>query len=471
MKKISLCIIFVILVSKCFAVNMQKLRISQNNRFLVKQDGSPFVWIGDTNWFFAKLPPTTIERILDQRMNQGFTVMLVSCREKLYNGTGPGDILAPNEEWWSYLDEYIEKCKQRNLYTAITLGWWGKAKNHSKQQLYEYGKWVGNRYKDSNNVIWLTLGEAGSHSRKTSIPDGHIRALVNGIREGDSGNKLLTIHADYRRGTSITADGDICDFNNWQTSQWCCRDDLPRNDHRTWTVWEAIEYDYNKMYNKRPKPTLDSEAWYENNKDFCGATAFQIRRRAYFTILAGAFGHTYGAGGIWDGLSAEKKCSKSALEALEYPGANDIGHLSMLLHSLGGDYLKLKPNQSIILEGNSNNYDFHIQASVTSDKRNAFIYSASDFPYTIDLTDFPGNAILAKWFNPRNGKYQHSSDLHITLDNTPYEFDPPGEDGAGHDWLLVLKILDAKSNSRIPGRIRQIESIHHSIERGMTIDF
>jgi hypothetical protein len=71
--------------------------------------------------FFAKLPPATIDNILDRRSAQGFTIMFVSCREKLYNGAGPGKVSQPNEAWWSYLDEYVAKCAARNMYVGITL--------------------------------------------------------------------------------------------------------------------------------------------------------------------------------------------------------------------------------------------------------------------------------------------------------------------------------------------------------------
>jgi hypothetical protein len=310
MKNTRILFLFVSMVLNFIASGQQlKLQIGPEKRFLVKEDGTPFVWIGETNWFFAKLPPKTIEKILDKRSSQGYTIMFVSCREKLYNGDGPGSINNPNEKWWRYLDDYIAKCEKRNMYVGITLGWWGKLKSSTESELYNYGKWVGDRYKNNNNIVWLTLGEAGSHLRKTTLPGEKLRALVKGIRDGDIGDKLLTIHADYKRGTSLTADGKLCDFNNWQTSQWESPDDLPKKDKRSWTVWEAIEYDYNKLYNGLPKPTLDAEAMYENNKDFCGATPFEIRRRAYFTIFAGAFGHTYGAGGIWDGLTSERGCS------------------------------------------------------------------------------------------------------------------------------------------------------------------
>lgn len=425
--------------------DMQKLKIGPDNRFLVKENGEPFVWIGETNWFFAKLPPTTIDQILEKRSKQGFTVMFVSCRESLYNGGGgPGGINSPNEAWWSYLDDYIEKAEKKNLYVAITLGWWPIAKKNSAGNLYNYGKRVGNRYKDSNNVIWLTLGESGSHNRKGTIPDNKMSSLVNGIRDGDTGNKLLTIHADYKRGTSISNDGDLCDFNNWQTSQWNAPTDLARKGPKVGggTVWDAITYDYNKMYNGKPKPTLDSEAKYENNKDFGGATPFTIRRRAYYTIFAGAFGHTYGAGGIWDGLNSGEGNSKDALGALNYHGAEDMGHLSSFLHGLGDNLLKMRPDQNIIKSHNPDSYDTHIQASVAGDRSFTLVYSASDSPYTLDLTRLhskgPSKGLSAKWYNPRENTYQKDKGRPYNNTISNQEFDPPGDSGAGNDWILML---------------------------------
>lgn len=427
-----------LLFSSGLCAQMQKLKIDDNNRFLVKGDGSPFVWIGETNWFFAKLPPATIDSILDTRSKQGFTIMFVSCREKLYNGEGPGSLGVPNKAWWSYLDEYIAKCAQRNLYVAIALGWWGVAKANTETDLYNYGKWVGTRYKDHNNIVWLTLGEAGGHLRKSELPDSKINALVNGIRDGDTGNKLLTIHADFKRGTSISNDGEICDFNNWQTSQWCCLDDLPRKDKRTWKVWEAIEYDYNKRYNGKAKPTIDAEAWYENNKDFCNASAFNIRRRAYFTLFAGAFGHTYGAGGIWDGLNSGQGCSGKAMDAISYKGASHMGYISSFLHGLGKGFLKLTPNQKMIVEGNSDSYDSHIQAAVAHDNTFALIYSASDAAYGLNVSKLVGNTISGMWYNPRTNNYLTENMVLLSDKTKVHKIDPPGELGPGNDWVLIL---------------------------------
>lgn len=430
-------LLFLLLFTIPSVAQTQKLKISDDHRFLVREDGSPFVWIGETNWFFAQLPPATIDRILDTRSAQGFTVMSISCRQDLYNGRGgPGRLDSLNEAWWAYLDEYVAKCAQRNMYVGLTLGWWGLATDHSAAELYDYGRWVGHRYRNDNNIVWLTLGEAGSYSRKDTLASDKLAALVRGIREGDTGDKLLTVHADYRRGTSLTDDTALCDFNNWQTSQWCCRDDLPKNDDRRWTVWEAIAYDYQQSYDGTPKPTLDAEAWYENNRDFCGATPFHIRRRAYFTIFAGAFGHTYGAGGIWDGLTEPDSCSRTALGALSYPGAADIGRLSRLLHSLDDGFLMLRPDQSLIVGENPDSYDTHRQATVAHDSSFALVYSASDTPYTIDLTKL-SDSLLFVWHNPRADEQAYDI-MAVSDSERTHSFDPPGETGAGNDWVLMV---------------------------------
>ncbi len=208
------------------------------------------------------------------------------------------------------------------MYAAVGLSWvinhWSRfdkagdpATRFSETDFYNYGKWVGNRFKDRNNIIWLGLNE----STYLTAPVNKIKAVCKGIRDGDSGNKLLTLHPLAGGGTSDVF-GDFVDFNAWQTARFLAPANLPyrfrvpRVDDRvsgadvegTLTVWEAIAADYNQT---PAKPVIDMEAWYEGHLDDmpvgstnCRATAWHCRRRAYFVILSGSFGHTYGAQGL-----------------------------------------------------------------------------------------------------------------------------------------------------------------------------
>ena len=418
---------------------LPQLEIGPNGRFLVTEDGDAFVWVGDTNWDFPQLSPSERDRLLDRRQEQGFTVMFISSEEPLYNGQGSPygeDITELNEVWWDYLEEYVDEAAKRGMYVGITLGWWRHVLRSDSEDLYENGFNVAQRLNGKHNVIWLVAGESGAHHRKTTIPREKMEAIVGGIRAGDEDDKLLTIHADYRRGTSISEDAALVDFNNWQTSQWCCRDDLPRNDEREWTVWEAIAFDYGQHYDTPSgvKPTIDSEPWYENNKDFCGTTPFHIRRRAYFTLLAGAFGVHYGAGGIWDALSEPENCSADAMGALDYEGAEDLGHLSDLLRSLGNDLLKLRPNQEMIVLGQSDDYDSHVQAAQAEDGSYAIVYDADGGVLRLDLSKMAPGPIEARWIDPALGRVVEERVLTL---RTPHStmIPAPTDD---QDWVLVL---------------------------------
>jgi hypothetical protein len=370
-------------------------------------------------WKWKALASEQIERIIDDHHARGYTVLQIIAYPDSYDR----------------VDRMVRYAAQRDLYMALVTGWYRDVLRGSEAELYQRGRTLGARYRRDNNIVWLTAGEAGGHRRKGTIPDGKLSALIRGIRDGDTGEKLLTVHADYQRGTSIDNDTHLVDFDNWQTSQWAAPTDLPRNDPRRWTVWEAIAYDYGRT---PPKPTLDAEAWYENNKSHPGASPFAIRRRAYFTILAGGFGHTYGAGGIWDGLTEPQGKSGNWEDALEYEGYIQIGYLSEFLHGLGDDLLKLRPDPSILRGTNPDSYDAHIQASVAEDGSFAVVYFASDSPCRLDLTRLRAGQVAARWYNPRDNTYRDDPHAPYATTVSDQVFDPPTDRGPGTDWVLVL---------------------------------
>ncbi|MFO1499583.1 MAG: DUF4038 domain-containing protein [Verrucomicrobiota bacterium] len=52
------------------------LKVSDNHRFLVRQDGQPFFYLGDTAWeLFHRLNREEATKYLETRAQQGFTVI------------------------------------------------------------------------------------------------------------------------------------------------------------------------------------------------------------------------------------------------------------------------------------------------------------------------------------------------------------------------------------------------------------
>jgi len=450
----------------CPAAEAQQVRVSDNGRFLVKPDGTPLVWIGDTLWDWYKLTPEQLEEYLAVRAGQGFTVIqtqIAAYGRANYRGDwcfgGPRhkDITSPQEAFWEYGDSWLEKIEAHGLYAAVGLSWiithYGRydkagdsAKRFSEADFYNYGRWVGNRYKDRGNIIWLGLNEA----TYLTSPVEKIRAVCRGIRDGDAGDKLLTLHPLAGSRTSERF-GNLVDFNSWQTARFLAPANLPYRypipgvaDHvsgadvkGTFTVWEAIVDDYHRV---PAKPVIDLEAWYEGHLDDMPvggtksrATAWHCRRRSYFVIFAGSFGHTYGA----EGLAYQIK-GDSWRRALALPGGEDMGHLARLLGSPDRPFHKLVPDQSLITAGQSRSYDSHKQAARACDGSFAYVYSADGTDFSIDLTRLgaEGDVISSRWFDPREGAYHVGPD-HLKR-ATSQAFDPPKSPAVDNDWVLVL---------------------------------
>ena len=181
---------------------------------------------------------------------------------------------------------------------------------------------------------------------------------------------------------------------------------------------------------------IDLEAWYEGAVDDMPvertdsrATAWHCRQRAYFTILAGSFGHTYGAeAGLAD--------QGDGGERLHFAGGRHVGH-SRNCSAIPSAFLKLV-DQGLITAGQSQSYDSHKQAARAGDGSYAYIYSANGSTFSIDLSRLgsEGVKISSQWFDPREATYQAAGGPCDRV--TSQAFDPPGSPAADNDWILVL---------------------------------
>lgn len=447
---ISTILVAILTAAGAHAAGLPKIKVSGDRRFLVTENSAPLIWIGDTLWNWYKLTPAELDEYLDKRVAQGYTVIQLQVAAQgratpdgrwCFGGADNKDITTPQEPFWRYSDEFLQKIEDRGLYAAVGLSWivnyWNNhGERYSTSDLYNYGKWVGARYRDRNNIIWLSINEATA----PGVPKEKIEAVVDGLRDGDTGRKILTLHPLAGTRTSDRYH-DLVDFNSWQTARFMAPRGLPFAPDAwggvpgTLTVWEAIAEDYNR----RPvKPVIDLEAWYEgapndieNGKHV--ATAWHCRRRAYFTIFAGAFGHTYGAHELW-------RVEPNWRQALAYPGGDDMGHLRKLLDSQARPFLKLVPDQALITAGQSQSYDSHKQAARASDGSYAYVYSADGSGFSVNLAKLggEGDKIAAQWFDPREGTYRETTGPHDRA--TSQVFVPPGSPAPGNDWVLVLHV-------------------------------
>ncbi len=176
-----------------------KLEVSPNGRFLQFENGNPFFYLGETAWeLFHRLSLDEAEIFLENRRQKGFTVIqavilaeLDGLRTPSVNGELPLhdlDPTKPNESYFSFVDSVIQLAASKGLIMGLLPTWgdkvelrWGEGPLvFNEENAYTYGEWLGRRYRDMPNIIWINGGDRGCLGVE-NVWD----ALARGIRSVD----------------------------------------------------------------------------------------------------------------------------------------------------------------------------------------------------------------------------------------------------------------------------------------------
>ncbi len=442
-------------------LSSQPLRVSDNHRFLVYEDGSPFFWLADTAWeLFHRCDREEATMYLKKRKSQGFNVIQAVALAELDGLHTPNpygetplfndDPTTPNPAYFDHMDFIIDKAAELNMYVAL-LPTWGDKVNTSSwgvgpeifnlENAKIYGRWIGNRYKDRDNIIWIIGGD-----RTPREGSGDVKIWQNmaeGIAEAVGGNDhaLMSYHPQpHNPGGSSTwfHQDEWLDFNMHQTG------------HCPKTSYKNITHDYNLT---PVKPVLDGEPLYEDhpycfdakNKGY--SLPRDIRRIMYWNVFAGAFGQTYGCHDVWQMYTTDRKGINGPLrpwpEALDLPMANQVRHLKNLM--LSRPFLTRIPDQSIIEEDQDDTNDYGI-ATRDENGTYAMIYFPTSKESKLNLDNLNGENFKAWWFDPRTGNAYPDNDLK---NSNSLSITPPTS-GVGNDWVLVIDAEDSEFSA--PGQ-------------------
>jgi hypothetical protein len=427
-----------------------RLKVSDNQRYLVHQDGKPFFWLGDTAWeLFHRLTKAEADEYLKHRSSQGFTVIQAVVLAELDGLNVPNsegavpllnnDPAKPNEEYFRHMDYVIDKAAEYGMVIALLPTWgdkifkdrWGKGPEiFNISNAAAYGEWIGSRYKNRENIIWVLGGDRTP--RKNSDDLKVWRLMADGIVKGSGGNSqaLMSFHP---QPNSLEMGGS----SNWfHTDTWLDFNMLQNGHCRDEITYDKISFVYNRV---PAKPVLDAEPIYEdhpvcfNVADLGTSNAYDVRKYAYLDLFAGAFGHTYGCHDVWqmfdDGREPVNGPHVKWRGALDLPGARQMSFVRRLMESR--PILDRVPDQSLIAE---NNYGPADRIQATRGKDYAFIYTAAGKPFTVNTGKITGAELTAYWYDPRKGE---ATKIGSFPNIGTHQFQPPTS-GYGKDWILVL---------------------------------
>ncbi len=440
-----------------------QLKVSADHHYLQTNDGKPFFWLGDTAWeLFHRLNRQDADLYLEDRANKGFTIIQAVVLAELDGLNTPNaygekplinnDPTQPNEEYFKHVDYIVKKAEKLGLIVGMLPSWgdkWNKAwgvgpEIFTPENARIFGEYLGKRYKN-NSIVWIMGGDRDIVDQEDR---DIITAMVEGLKKGDEGKHLFTFHpAGGKSSSNFFKDAQWIDFHMSQTGH----------------SKESKNYLFNiKNRTLTPvRPHLDGEPRYEDHPNqfnpvkFGWMDDFDARQTAYWSMLSGAFGHTYGNHNIWQFYTEDRAPVSWARTnwkvALNQLGAIQVGFMRRVFEKR--NWQRLVPDQSILPKDNIENEEYQM-ASISQDGDFLFAYLPYGNKVKINTEKLTGKQLKGWLFNPRDG---YTISLGNFENTGSKEIEPPSM-GRGSDWLVIID--DAAKNYPNPQIINLLSKIH-----------
>lgn len=371
-----------------------ELKVSGDGHYFLR-DGAPFFWLGDTAWSIVnRYTPEEADYYMEERRKQGFNVLNVMF---IFDG-GPGlktaaadqagvlpfvdmNPATPNEAYFKNIDRVVESARKKGFTLVVMPGggssgsFVNKKKIITKDNARAYGRWLGKRYKDADNIVW-----ADGFDTPPWMYEEVARELATGLREGDGGSHLITYHPSGGSSSSY-----------FHHEPW-----LAANEIQTWADYLKIYPMVFCDYLRRPaKPVIMAEGAYEEGPEYPTKpiTPLLVRQQAYWSVLAGGF-HTYGHNDMWRKNSTWR-------ESLQSPGAKQMAILKSIFTAR--KWWRNQPDQSVFALGASGGKTLNA-AMRSADGDSIIVYLSSPTTVSINMAKIASRKIRAKWVNPETGE-------------------------------------------------------------------
>jgi uncharacterized protein DUF4038/collagenase-like protein with putative collagen-binding domain len=439
-----------VMASQAVAAPAYPLQKSANGRYLVDQNNVPYLIAGDSpQALVVNLSTNDAQSFLADRATNGFNTVWVDVLCNTYTGgradgstfdgilpftnmlaTGSYDLTTPNEAYFARVDQALTMAAQQGLLVMLdpieTGGWLNTILDNGTINCRAYGRYLGNRYKNFNNIVWLNGNDYQTNNWSNPAVDTVVQAVALGIQDNDL-RHIQTIELNYPTSGSL-------DDNSWAPI-------IALNASYTYyPTYAQVLFDYNRA---NFLPTFLVEANYEFENDWINNASG--RRQEYWSLLSGACGQLYGNHYTWQFLPGWQAY-------LDTAGSTQMEYVTALFAPLAWYNLVPDQNHTLVTAGygtfastGSVNSSDYVAAARTADGTLALVYMPTRRTITVDLSQL-GNPVTAQWYDPSRG-------LYTTVPGSPFtnaslqSFTPTGTNADGNgDWVLLLEDAPAATS-------------------------
>jgi hypothetical protein len=411
------------------------LKVSDNRRYLTLNDGTPFLWIGDTAWAVPmKASDEEWEEYLADRVAKHFSVLQVAPAPE-WAGNGDRQAQKPftdqscarwNPAYWQSFERKVQRANECG-FAVMLVGLMEPVSRYPKPAeacLFArnivarlFGNFV--MFSPSFDSEYLPLAnEVGRAARVATA--GHLVTQ----HPGTPWNQPVPTFSDQYY------DQPYLDFVGVQTGH--------NGGHLDWSAHHAIDWNLHLYRHDPHKPVINLEAMYDA-QGTNGWRAIDARSLGWRTFLSGAAGYTYGAGD----LPPKVPQSNGAIfmwvtdptkydywkKAMQWESAFQMQYLHDFLASL--EWWRLEPAHNLIRnQPNDIMHRMVLARSAAGDF--AVAYLPGNEGIEIEMPSFPA-PLSARWFDPRHGHY---TSIPGAIENRgTSNLSPP----AKGDWVLLLQ--------------------------------
>lgn len=421
------------------------LKLSANKRYLIDNKRKPFLIREISAWgLIQALSEKEASEFMDSVKRKGFNTMLVSIisSDKRFAGGPPDwqgispfkvqwDFSTPDPAYFEHVDRVLQLASAKGMLVLLvpcylgyktdsTQGWWSKvlSPNNSPEKSRLYGEFIGKRYRNQRNIIWV----AGGDHKGDGKLHPHLDNIIRGIKKFDDVH-LWTGHFDSTGGGNWSADNELyskyMDINGLYVF-----DEKNMGPHGPQYKSELLRYGKGKMIFQLDQSYEKDIPHGPDNEDYQ-----YIRRKNYGGLLSGCAGTSFSPGY----KDHQLYVFKNWRPLMNTEGMKQMELCFKLFTSRSWHLLEPDTSAHVIVSNRGPFGDIgYICAAAASDQSTYIAYLPNGGSIKLNLRALRMKNIKAWWYNPRTGE-----DTHIGRFRSSEQvkaFTCPTND----DWVLVI---------------------------------
>lgn len=445
------------------------LKIPENGRYMCYDDGTPFFWLGDTNWQAPNYISTTtcnypgcncgsqFEHEVNDRAAKGFNVYQTYFDTAETDGGGQRGKMdsiwtkqytLPNVEVFNNKIDYMfDYLLSKDMTVALGFGVHTSTMTKiGEEDFLRFVRYCVARY-GCYSIAWISGQEITNDTEAGATKGKQVQevymagsALVSELDgyNHPNGAHMYPMPAADKRAQKL----DDADWHEWWTLQ---------GGHGQKIQPKSFYQSYYANTSGKIKPYIETEANYEDIN--CGGfTGYDANRySAWNAVLNGSVGFTYGVTGIWANCYSTEKNTGWYGEASSYsyepwyiglskPGSYEVSYMKKFFETFAWQDLVprfynteyadfAKDNDKLIASNNGN-------TTVV-----AYFFNTDQTTGVINKLD-QSQTYHAMWFNPLTGKFiEIADDIKPGVNGT---YIVPAKPTA-QDWALLITCDELKA--------------------------